>query len=98
MDDPSSATVFSKYYEPCELSFLMSNSKNCLCLFHLNISSLPFHMEELSTLISEHNLVFNIFRVRETKLRLNKAPLNSVVIPGYNFEFTATECSSRGTF
>ena len=26
MDDPSSATVSSKYYEPCELSSLMNNS------------------------------------------------------------------------
>ena len=29
MDDPSSETVFSKYYEPCELSSLLNNSKNC---------------------------------------------------------------------
>ena len=75
----------------------MNNSKNCLSLFHLNITSLPFHIEELSTLISEHNLIFDIFGVSETKLRLNKAPLKSVIIPGYNFEFTATECSSGGT-
>ena len=27
-------------------------------------------------------------------MRLNKAPLNSVTIPGYNFEFTATESSN----
>ena len=97
MDDPSSATVSSKYYEPCELSSLMNNSKNCPSLFHLNISSLPFHTEELSTLTSEHNLVFDIFGVSETKLRLNKAPFNSAIIPGYNLEFTATECSSSGT-
>ena len=30
-------------------------------------------------------------------MRLNKAPLNSVIIPGYNFKFTATECSNGGT-
>ena len=74
----------------------MNNSKNCLSFFHLNISSLSFHIEELTTLISEHNLTFDIFGVSETKLRLNKAPLNSVIIPGHNFEFTATECSNGG--
>ena len=63
----------------------------------MNISSLSFHIEELTTLISEHNLTFDIFGVSETKLRLNKAPLNSVIIPGYNFEFTATECSDGDT-
>ena len=36
------------------------------------------------------------FGVSETKLRLNKAPLNSVIIPWYNFKFTATECSNGG--
>ena len=97
MDDPSSATVSSKYYELCELSSLMHNSKYCLSLFHLNISSLSFHIEELSTIISEHNLAFDIFGVGETKLRLNKAPLRSFIITGYNFKFTAPECSSGGT-
>ena len=63
----------------------------------MNICSLSFHIEELTTLISEHNLTFDIFGVSETKLRLNKAPLNSVKIPGYNFEFTTTECSNVGT-
>ena len=29
VDDPSSGTVSSKYYEPCELSSLMNNSKSC---------------------------------------------------------------------
>ena len=33
MDDPSSETVSSKYYEPCELSPLLNNTKNCF--FHL---------------------------------------------------------------
>ena len=75
----------------------MNNSKNCLSFFHLNISSLSFHIEELPTLISEHDLTFDIFGVSETKLRLNKAPLNSVIITGCNFEFTATGCSNGGT-
>ena len=99
MDDPSSETVSSKYYEPCELSPLLNNTKNCFfpSFFYLNISSLSFHIEELTTLISEQNLTFDTFGVSETKLRLNKAPLNSVIIPGYNFEFTATECSNGGT-
>ena len=97
MDDPSSETISSKYYEPCELSSLLDNSKNGLSFFHLNISSLSFHTEELITFISEHNLTFDIFGVSETKLRLKKAALNSVIIPGYNFEFTATEWSNRGT-
>ena len=97
MDNPSSETVSSKYYEPCELSSLMNNSKNFPSFFRLNISSLSFYIQELATLISKHNLTFDIFGVSEAKLRLGKAPLDSVIIPGYNFEFTTTECSNGGT-
>ena len=56
----------------------MNNSKNCLSCFHLNLCSLTFPIEELTTLISEHNLTFDISEESETKLRLNKAPINSV--------------------
>ena len=38
MDEPSSETVSSKYYEPCEFSSLFNNSKKCRSLFHFNIS------------------------------------------------------------
>ena len=37
------------------------------------------------------------FGVSETKFRLNRSPLISIIIPGYNFEFTSTECSNGGT-
>ena len=50
------------------------------------MSSLSFQIEELTTLISEHNLTFDISGVSETKLGLNKAPFNCVILPGYNFE------------
>ena len=68
MDDPSSEIVSSKYYKSCEFSSLLNNSKNYLSFIHLNISSLSFHIEELTTLISKHNLTFDIFGVSETKL------------------------------
>ena len=64
MDDPSSEKVLGKYYEPCELSSLLNNSKNCLSFLDLNISSLSFHTEEVTALISEHNLTFDIFGVK----------------------------------
>ena len=59
MDDPESNRVCSKYYEPCEVTRLPKNSNKLLSFPHLNISLLPFHIEELSTLITEHNLNFD---------------------------------------
>ena len=74
----------------------MNKSKNCLSFLKF-FSSLSFHTEEQTTLIYEHNLKLDIFEVSETKLRLNKAPLDPVIIPGYNFKFTATESSNSST-
>ena len=65
----------------------MKNTTNNMYFFHLNISSLCFYIEELTTLISEH----------KCQLKLDKAPLNSVQIPGYNFEFPPTEYNNGGT-
>ena len=52
MDDAESNTVV--YYEPYEVKPLRKNSEKHLSFFQLNIFSLPFHTEELSTLITEH--------------------------------------------
>ena len=79
--DPMSENISTKYYEPYELTPLMKNATNNI---HLS-SSLCFHIEELTTLISEHDLAFDIIGISECRLNLNKAPLNSVQIPQYNF-------------
>ena len=66
-------------------------------LVHLNVSSHCFHIEELTSVISEHGLAFDIAGISECRIKLNKALLNSVQLPGYNFEFTPTECTNGGT-
>ena len=74
-----------------ELAPLIKNTT--MAFFHLNIYTLYFHIEELTALISEHDLAFDIIKINDCWLKLNKAPLNSVQIPSYNFEFTPTECN-----
>ena len=41
-----------KYYQVEELPPLMSDTENNFSFFDLNISSLPFHFEELHTLLT----------------------------------------------
>ena len=65
MDDPISENISSKYYEPYEVTPLMKNTTNNMSFFHLNISSLCFHIEELTTFISEHDLAFDIIGISE---------------------------------
>ena len=97
MDDPESEILSSKYYEPNEMTTLLKNTNKHFSFFHLNISSLPFHFEELSTLIKEHNLNFDFLGISEYCLKLNQNPLTSVQLPGYNIEYTPTECNNGGT-
>ena len=97
MDDLESEMLSSKYYEPNETTTLFKNINKHYSFFHLNISSLPFHFEELSTLISEHNLNFDFLGISESCLKLNQNPLTEVQLPGYNIEYTPTECNNGGT-
>ena len=53
MDDPESEMFYSKYYKPNELMTLFKCTNKNSSFFHLKISSLSFHFEEFSTLITE---------------------------------------------
>ena len=97
MDDPESEMLSSKYYEPNEMATLFKNKNKHISFFHLNISSLPFHFEELLALIAEHNLSLDFLGISESRLKLNQNPLTSLQLPGYNIEYTPTECNNRGT-
>ena len=96
MDDPESEMLSSKYYEPNEMATLFKNTNKHL-FFHLNISSFLFHFEELSTLITEHNLNFDFLKISESQLKLNQNSSTSIQLPGYNIEYIPTECNNGGT-
>ena len=76
-DDPEAEILSSKYFEPHEFTSLLTN-KESLFLFHLNISSLPFHFEQFSTLLSTYKLPFDLLGITESRLRINKLPLTQV--------------------
>ena len=97
MGDPESEMLSSKYYEPNEMEALFNNTSKRFSFFHLNISSLPFHFQELSTLITQHNLNFDFLGISESCLKLNQNPLTSIQLSGYYIEYTPTECNNRGT-
>ena len=79
------------------MTTLFKNTNKHFSFFHLNVSSLPFHFEELSTLISERNLNFDFLGISESRLKLNQNPLTSVQLAGYSIEYTPTEYNNGGT-
>ena len=64
----------------------------------MNISPLPFHFAEFSTLLSTYKLPFDLLGINESRLKINKLPLtHQVQLPDYNFESTSTENNKVGT-
>ena len=46
----------------------------------MNISSLPYHFEELEELLNEIHIKFSIIGISESKLRANLNPLSNITI------------------
>ena len=84
-----------KYYTPSEFSHLSLDNLNIY--IHLNISSLSYYIDELNLLLSEIVHKPKIIAISESRIRKNKEPLSVIDIPGYDYEFTATEGEKGGT-
>ena len=50
-----------------QMTSLFKNTIKLLSFFHLNISSLPFHYGEFSTLLAEYNLNFDFAGISKKK-------------------------------
>ena len=85
-----------KYYTPDEFNNLKFVNNDMLML-HLNITSLPFHYEDLHNFLVHMPTKPSIFGISESKLKKNNPSLINVSLPGYNSEQTDTESSSGGT-
>ena len=69
-----------------------------MSLLHLNIFSLPYHIDEFRNLLSELNPNFTIIGITETRLTTKKEPVNSIEIPNYNIEQTPTESDKGASY
>ena len=86
MVDPDSEMMTVKYYEPDEISVLLSSTSPNRSFFHLNISSLTFHFDELLVLMTESKLNFDSLAISETRLKLNRYSLKPISMPGCDIE------------
>ena len=87
----------SKYFEPNEITIPKNDPKTTLNILHLNISSLPAHVNELQTLLSFCTVDFDIIGISESKLIKNKKHLINIDIPNYTQEYCTTESTCGGT-
>ena len=98
-DNKSSNDIINcKYYNVEELSVLKDFQNNAsLSLFHLNISSLPKHIDELEHLIYSSGLNFDVLAISESRVLRNTNTISNINFAGYSFESCPTVSSTGGT-
>ena len=97
-DQFMSNTILSKYYTASD--FLSAKFSNKIfSIFHLNISSLQKHIDELRSMLTCINSNFDVICISETRL-LDEVPLSNVQIDGYDFIHTPTltQCGGSGMY
>ena len=93
--DEDFPVVNCKYYETEEFKNLFSKTKS-FSAFHLNISSLSKHFDELNTLLSLLEIKFSVIGITETKFSKNISPSINFSLPNYSVEHTPAESSAGG--
>ena len=69
---------------------------NITTLLHLNISSLPYHIDELTELLSDREINFRITGITESRLTTKRNPSNDINLPGYSIGDTPTNSNKGG--
>ena len=72
------------------------DKENFLKVFHLNISSLPYHCSELHSLLSECNTDFDVIGITESRIKRNQKVLSNIEIPNYKVEQCSAESANGG--
>ena len=67
-----------------------------MTLLHLNISSLPYHIDEFTELLNDLEINFKIIGITESRLTTKKYPMDDINLPGYNIEHTPTKSNKGG--
>ena len=89
-------TTNSHYFSLLELSKL-SKARNDFSLFHMNLRSLSLHYDELSSLLVEIKLPFDIIGITETKKHWGKDFLTNVNLSGFDAYSQPSKSSAGGS-
>ena len=69
---------------------------NQMTLFHLNISSLPYLIDEFTELLSDLKTNFKIIGITESIFSTKKDPTNNIDKPNHNIQHTPTKSDKGG--
>ena len=77
---------------------MIVNHKEKLSFYHLNISSLPYHFQELNDLLNSLKKIFSTIGITDSWLKVNSEPQINIDLNSYNIESTPTESEKGGKF
>ena len=90
--------INSNYVDIQQFNSLKLDLPSSFGLFHVNIASLNYHIDDLKLILSRLNLNFDVIGVSEHKILKDTLPTNDIEITGYDkFIFEPTESNCGGT-
>ena len=92
----NSENNITKYFSIKDLNSTFNDIGNPFPLFHLNINSLSFYIDELESLISKSKNVFQIIGISETRLKKTQETITNNQLENYNIEHVPTESANGG--
>ena len=72
------------------------NHEEKFSLFHLNISSLTYHFQDLNNLLKSLQNNFSIIGITESRLKVNSQPLINIDLNNFNIKSIPTESEKGG--
>ncbi|XP_065662580.1 uncharacterized protein LOC136085218 [Hydra vulgaris] len=94
MNNVFNPTTKCKYLDVNELN--KSINPGTEIYLHLNISSLPFHINDLSSFVGTINTPPMVIGITESNLYANDSNITDITIQGYNIEHCPTESKKGG--
>ena len=89
--------IKNEYYSPEQFNDIKINAKSYNSYFHVNISSLSYHIDELHSFLSDIKIEPKIIGISECRLKTSRQALSNIELPNYSYEYTPTESSKGGT-
>ena len=92
----NSENNITKYFTIKDLNSTFNGISSLFSLFHLNITSLSFHFDELESLISKSKNNFHIIGISETRLKKTQETTTNIKLENFNIEHVPTKSANGG--
>ena len=99
IDDELLRQANNKLFTPNELNHALKDliNKKYALYMHLNISPLSYDHQELYKALSNINTKPKVLGISESRLKINKQPINNISLPNYVYEHKPAESGKGST-